>query len=126
MKRRVKARMRMRQLALLSVVGLLAASAVVPVATTSAGATGNGPAILNTVLKDESEAKKKGNSWFQSLHTVIDRIRKPATIALGAVVPLTLIVGGGILAMGIRRGMQLIAIAVGAGALVLLGNGLAA
>lgn len=70
---------------------------------------------------DDPDGGKLGR-FFQA----IERVREPANLAMIAVVPLGLAAGGGMLAIGVQQGMRLIGAAVGAAALVLLGNGIVA
>jgi hypothetical protein len=63
---------------------------------------------------------------IQQFITAVDSIKGPATLALMTIVPVGVIVGGGMMATGSRKGVQVMAASCGAGALVLLGNGLVA
>jgi hypothetical protein len=67
-----------------------------------------------------------GSSEIQPFIDAVDDVKGPATLALMTIVPVGVIVGGGMMATGSRKGVQVMAASCGAGALVLLGNGLVA
>jgi hypothetical protein len=80
--------------------------------------------ILDTAVQQDANAG--GADELGSVVSTVNDIRGPATVALGSVVPLGMLVGGGMLALGNRKGIQVLASSGGAGAFVLLGNGIAA
>jgi hypothetical protein len=77
------------------------------------------------ILKRAMGATDSGND-LASFVEAVDSIKGPATLALMTIVPVGVIVGGGMMATGSRKGVQVMAASCGAGALVLLGNGLVA
>lgn len=58
--------------------------------------------------------------------TINDDVKGPVNLAMATIVPIGLAAGGGMMALGQSRGMGIIGASAGAGALVLLGNGLVA
>lgn len=63
---------------------------------------------------------------LSQVRTVANQIKGPANVTFGTLVPLGILAGGALMAFGNRRGIQLMGTSAGAGAVVLLGNGVAA
>jgi hypothetical protein len=67
-----------------------------------------------------------GNSDLDAFQTLLTDLQGPANLALVTIVPLGLAVGGGMMALGSRKGVPVMVSSAGAGAFVILGNGLVA
>lgn len=87
-------------------------------------ALAHGADIIETAVKDDNGAAGAGE--LDGFVAVVQDVKGPATVAFGSLVPVGLLVGGALMATGNRKGIQFIASSAGAGAMVLLGNGIAA
>lgn len=91
-------------------------------------------AALAMLLGDQADLMRKsagapktgGDDELDTFGRVIDDLRDPLLWALWTVVPIGVIVGGCMIAIGSRKGMQVMASSAGAGLAVLLGLGLIA
>jgi hypothetical protein len=77
--------------------------------------------IINRTMSGGGSAGDLGK-----VRKVVADIKGPANVTFGSLVPLGILAGGALLAFGNRKGVQLLATSAAAGAVVLLGNGVAA
>lgn len=103
------------ELALLFAVGVL--GAIFALLMVHSGAD-----ILQGAVNKENGANGAGK--LDGFVGVVEQVKGPATVAMGSLVPLGMLVGGSMLATGNRKGMQFMVSSAGAGAAILLGNGI--
>jgi hypothetical protein len=87
---------------------------------------GGGADIFQGIVEDEENLQGEAPGGLAGVQTAVEEVKGPATVVLGSAVPIGLAAGGALMAVGQRKGMQVIATSGATGLLVLLGNGLAA
>jgi hypothetical protein len=80
--------------------------------------------IFNEIVQEQQGGNGAGG--LGDFNRAVQNVKGPASVVLGSLVPLGLLVGGGMMAVGNRKGIQVLVSTGGAGAAVLLGNGVAA
>jgi hypothetical protein len=75
--------------------------------------------IFETLLPNQGGDKDLGG-----FDNAINKVKGPINAAFAATVPIGLAAGGGLMAIGSQKGLPVIVSSAGAGAIVLLGNGL--
>jgi hypothetical protein len=89
-------------------------------------------AVIVLVLGEHADIIKKTMSGggsagdLKKVTDVVSNVKGPANVTFGSLVPLGILGGGALMAFGQRKGIQLMATSAGAGAIVLLANGIAA